>query len=43
MHTALFIQTVGFLGLRIRYWAIIIIVVLVILALAAYSRRRTVY
>lgn len=37
-----FIQTLGLLGLRIRYWIIIIIVVLVLLALAYMARSRAV-
>ncbi len=35
-----FIQTMGLLGLRLRYWLIIIIVVLIILALGYYARGR---
>jgi hypothetical protein len=35
-------QTVGLLGLRIRYWIIIIIVVVVLLGLAYMARRRAV-
>lgn len=32
--------TVGFLGLRIRYWIIILIVILVVLGLAYFVRNR---
>jgi hypothetical protein len=38
MDYALLAQTVGLMGLRIRYWIIIIVVVLVILALLYYAR-----
>lgn len=41
--TLLLIQTLGLLGLRIRYWVIIIIVILVILALAYFARGRRSY
>ncbi len=36
----LLFQTLGLLGLRLRYWAIIVIVILVILALAYLARGR---
>ncbi len=42
MDHVLFLHTIGLLGLRLRYWAVIIIVILVIIALAYYARGRTV-
>lgn len=41
MDYAALIQIMGLLGLRIRYWIIIIVVILVILALGYFARRRT--
>lgn len=35
-----FIQTLGLLGLRIRYWLLIIVVILVLMALAYMARGR---
>lgn len=34
------VQTVGLLGLRLRYWVIILIVIVVIVALMAMARGR---
>lgn len=42
MHFAQFIPLMAFLGIRNRYWLIIIVVVLVLLALAYFARSRTV-
>ena len=42
MNYLLLLQTVGLLGLRIRYWIIIIVVVLVLIALAYMARGRRV-
>ena len=42
MHHLLALQTLGLLGLRLRYWVIIVIVIIVIIALASYVRSRQV-
>ncbi|MGI8824803.1 MAG: hypothetical protein ACR2JC_04005 [Chloroflexota bacterium] len=38
MSHMLFIQMMGLLGLRLRYWVIIIVVILVLLALGFFAR-----
>jgi hypothetical protein len=40
MNFMLLAQSVGLLGLRTRYWAIIIVVILVILAVGYMARGR---
>lgn len=40
MDYLLLLNTMGLLGLRLRYWAIIIVVIIVLLALAFMLRRR---
>lgn len=40
MNYLLFLQTMGLLGLRIRYWIIIIVIIVVVLALAFMLRGR---
>jgi hypothetical protein len=42
MNYLLLLQTMGLLGLRIRYWIIIIVVILVIIALGYMVRGRSV-
>lgn len=42
MNYLMLLQTVGLLGLRLRYWVIIIIVVIVLIALAYMARGRRV-
>jgi hypothetical protein len=41
MNYLMLLQTVGLLGLRIRYWIIIIVVVLILIALAYMVRGRS--
>jgi len=41
MSSLLYFQTFALLGLRLRYWAIIVVVILVILAIAWYMRNRS--
>jgi hypothetical protein len=42
MDYLMLLQTVGLLGLRVRYWIIIIVVILVIIALGYMVRSRSV-
>jgi len=42
MHFAQLVPLMVFLGIQNRYWAIIIVVVLVLLALAYFARGRRV-
>jgi hypothetical protein len=42
MHLAQLVPLMAFLGIRTRYWAIIIVVILVLLALAYFARARAV-
>jgi hypothetical protein len=42
MNYLMLLQTLGLLGLRIRYWVIIIIVIIVIIALGYMVRGRSV-
>lgn len=42
MNYLMLLQTVGLLGLRLRYWVIIIIVILILLALGYMARGRSV-
>jgi hypothetical protein len=41
MNYLMLLQTVGLLGLRIRYWVIIVVVILIILALGYMVRGRS--
>jgi hypothetical protein len=41
MNYLMLLQTVGLLGLRLRYWVIIIVVVLVLIGLAYMARGRS--
>jgi hypothetical protein len=41
MNYLMLLQTVGLLGLRIRYWVIIVVVILIILALGYMARGRS--
>lgn len=40
MDYLLLLNTIGLLGLRLRYWLIIIVVIIVLLALGFMMRRR---
>ncbi len=42
MNYLMLLQTVGLLGLRLRYWVIIVVVVVVLIALAYMARGRRV-
>jgi hypothetical protein len=42
MNYLMLLQTVGLLGLRVRYWAIIIVVIVVIIGLGYMVRSRSV-
>ena len=41
MNYLMLLQAVGLLGLRIRYWVIIVVVILIILALGYMVRGRS--
>jgi hypothetical protein len=41
MNYLMLLQTVGLLGLRIRYWVIIVVVILIIIALGYMARGRS--
>jgi len=41
MNYLMLLQTMGLLGIRIRYWVIIIIVIVVIIALGYMARGRS--
>ncbi len=40
MNHLLLLQTIALLGLRLRYWAIIVVVIIVVLALGFMMRNR---
>jgi hypothetical protein len=42
MNYLMLLQTIGLLGLRVRYWAIIIVVIVVIIGLGYMVRSRSV-
>jgi hypothetical protein len=42
MNYLMLLQTMGLLGLRIRYWIIIIVVIIIIIALGSMVRGRSV-
>lgn len=40
MNYVMLLQTIGLLGIRLRYWAIIVIVIVILLALGFMMRGR---